>query len=356
MEKALIGMSGGVDSSVAAFLVQQQGYGCIGATMRLFSNDVLGQGQESTCCSLDDVEDARSVARRMGIPHYTFNFQDTFRETVMEKFVRSYESGLTPSPCIDCNRYLKFGAMLQRAQELGCWYVVTGHYAQIRQDPETGRYLLYKAADRAKDQTYFLYPLTQDMLSHTLFPLGEMEKPAIRDLAEQAGLVTARKRDSQDICFVPDGDYAAFIARCVGEESPEGDFLDEAGNVLGRHKGFLRYTRGQHKGLGLVTEQPLYVQRKDPDTKAIHLAPDAALYSREAAVRDCNWITVEDLTAPARVTAKIRHSRRDCPTTVEPLGEGRVRVRFDEPQRACAPGQSAVFYQGDAVLGGGFLE
>ena len=210
MEKALIGMSGGVDSSVAAFLTQQAGYDCIGATMRLFSNDVLGEDQQSTCCSLDDVEDAKSVARRMGMPHYTFNFQDTFRETVMDKFVRCYERGDTPSPCIDCNRYLKFGALLRRARELGCQYVVTGHYAQIHQDPESGRYLLYKAADRAKDQTYFLYCLTQDMLAHTLFPLGSLTKPEVRAIAAEHGFVTARKHDSQDICFVPDETTSPF--------------------------------------------------------------------------------------------------------------------------------------------------
>ena len=352
--KVLLAMSGGVDSSAAGKLLRDAGYDCVGCTMKLYENEDAGLSRSRTCCSLEDVEDARSAAFRLGIPYYVFNFTDAFREKVIGKFTASYCQGLTPNPCIDCNRYLKFGALFQRAELLGCRYVATGHYARI--DCRDGRYHLRKARDESKDQSYVLYMLSQDQLARTLFPLGEMEKPAIRDLAEQAGLVTARKRDSQDICFVPDGDYAAFIARCVGEPSPEGDFLDAEGRVLGRHKGFLRYTRGQHKGLGLVTEQPLYVQRKDPDTKAIYLGPDAALYSREATVRDCSWIAVEALTEPRRVTAKIRHSRQDCPATVEPLEGGRVRILFDEAQRACAPGQSAVFYEGDAVLGGGFLE
>ena len=252
MKKALIGMSGGVDSSVAAFLTQQAGFDCIGATMRLFGNDVLGEEQESTCCSLDDVEDARSVARRMGIPHYTFNFQDDFRRCVMEKFVASYEMGFTPSPCIDCNRFLKFGSLLRRARELGCSHVVTGHYAQIRVDPETGRFLLYQAKDPAKDQTYFLYPLTQEMLAHTLFPLGALTKAEVRAIAADHGFVTAKKRDSQDICFVPDGDYCAFMERFTGKRYAPGDYLDQQGQVVGRHQGAVRYTIGQRKGLGLA--------------------------------------------------------------------------------------------------------
>ena len=351
MARVFVGMSGGVDSSAAALLLQRQGHGVEGIHLRLLEELPLPPGSASPAA-----EDAQAVAEKLGVPLHLLDLSREFRESVAADFIEEYQAGRTPNPCVVCNRRIKFGAMLDAALSLGGEYLATGHYARIRCDGTSGRWLLLRGTDPARDQSYFLYRLTQFQLSHTLFPLGEMEKPAIRDLAEQAGLVTARKRDSQDICFVPDGDYAAFIARCVGEESPEGDFLDEAGNVLGRHKGFLRYTRGQHKGLGLVTERPLYVQRKDPVTKAIYLGPDEALYSREATVRDCSWIAVEDLTEPRRVTAKIRHSRRDCPATVEPLGEGRVRVRFDEPQRACAPGQSAVFYQGDAVLGGGFLE
>ena len=355
MEKALIGMSGGVDSSVAAFLVQQQGYGCIGATMRLFGNDVLGEDQESTCCSLDDVEDARSVARRMGIPHYTFNFQDTFRETVMEKFVRSYESGLTPSPCIDCNRYLKFGAMLQRAQELGCRYVVTGHYAQIRQDPQTHRYLLYKAADRAKDQTYFLYPLTQEMLSHTLFPLGGLTKAQVREIAEAHGFVTARKHDSQDICFVPEGDYTAFLQRYTGKTYPQGDYLNQAGQVVGRHQGAVRYTIGQRKGLNLALGEPVYVCRKDMAANTVTVGPNSALFSGGLRAQDWNWFPFPELTEPMDVTVKIRHSQVEQPARVFPEAEGRARVEFEAPMRAVTPGQAVVLYRGDLVLGGGTI-
>ena len=352
-------MSGGVDSSVCALLLQEAGFDVRGATMVLRGGEVLGaagEGEGSTCGSSRDVEDARAVCRRLGILHDAFELRDRFDAAVVRPFCDAYLAGRTPNPCIDCNRFLKFEALQKRRREMGLDYVATGHYARRRWDEATGRWQLLRASDPVKDQSYVLYHLTQDTLSHMLFPLGELTKDEVRELARAHGFVTAEKPESQDICFVPDGDYAAFIARCVGEPSPEGDFLDAEGRVLGRHKGFLRYTRGQHKGLGLVTEQPLYVQRKDPATKAIYLGPDAALYSREATVRDCSWIAVEALTEPRRVTAKIRHSRQDCPATVEPLGGGRVRILFDEAQRACAPGQSAVFYEGDAVLGGGFLE
>ncbi len=355
MEKALIGMSGGVDSSVAAFLTQQAGYDCVGATMRLFSNDVLGEDQQSTCCSLDDVEDAKSVARRMGMPHYTFNFQDTFRETVMDKFVRCYERGDTPSPCIDCNRYLKFGALLRRARELGCRYVVTGHYAQIHQDPESGRYLLYKAADRAKDQTYFLYCLTQDMLAHTLFPLGSLTKPEVRAIAAEHGFVTARKHDSQDICFVPGGDYIAFLERYTCKHYAPGDFLDEAGHVVGQHRGAVRYTIGQRKGLGLAMGEPVYVCRKDMQANTVTVGPNSALFSRGLRANDWNWFPFPELTAPADVTVKIRHSQFEQPARVIPEADGFARVEFTEPMRAVTPGQAVVLYQGDMVLGGGTI-
>ena len=351
MARVFVGMSGGVDSSAAALLLQRQGHIVEGIHLRLLEGLPLPPGAASPAA-----EDARAVAEKLGAPLHLLDLSPAFRESVVADFIAEYQAGRTPNPCIVCNRRIKFGAMLDAALSLGGGYLATGHYARVRYDAPSGRWLLLRGTDPARDQSYFLYRLTQFQLAHTLFPLGALTKPEIRDMAEAAGLVTARKRDSQDICFVPDGDYAAFIARCVGEESPTGDFLDPQGSVLGRHKGFLRYTRGQHKGLGLPTEQPLYVERKDPLTKAIHLAPDAALYSREATARDCNWIALPDLTAPLRAAARIRHSRRECPAAVEPLGDGRVRVRFDEPQRACAPGQSVVFYDGETVLGGGFLE
>ena len=355
MEKALIGMSGGVDSSVAAFLTQKAGYDCIGATGRFFSNDILGQEQESTCCSLDDAEDARAVARRLGIPHYVFNFQDAFRREVLEKFVDCYESGGTPSPCIDCNRYLKFGAMLQRARELGCSYVVTGHYARIIRDPETGRYLLYKALDKAKDQSYFLYPLTQDMLAHALFPLGRLTKPEVRALAEENGFVTARKHDSQDICFVPDGDYMAFMERFTGKQYPCGDFLNLDGQVVGRHCGAVRYTIGQRKGLGLAMGQPVYVCAKDMAANTVTVGPNEALFADGLRANDWNWFPFPELSAPMEVTAKIRNSRSEYPATVIPEEDGFAKVLFREPARAVSPGQAVVVYQGDMVIGGGTI-
>ena len=356
MEKALIGMSGGVDSSVAAFLTQQAGYACIGATMRLFSNDVLGEDQQSTCCSLDDVEDAKSVARRMGMPHYTFNFQDAFRETVMDKFVRCYERGDTPSPCIDCNRYLKFGTLLHRAQELGCQYVVTGHYARIRRDPDTGRCLLYKAADKAKDQTYFLYCLTQEMLCHTLFPLGELTKPQVRAIAEEHGFVTARKHDSQDICFVPDGDYAEFIRMRTGKTYPHGAFLDTDGNVIGEHSGIIRYTIGQRKGLGVGFGERMYVCSKDMQNNTVTLSREDGLYSSRLTAGDFNWILWENAPSePVEVSARTRYNGREAEATFWADPDGTVHVEFRKPQRAVTAGQAVVLYLGDIVVGGGTI-
>lgn len=355
MKKAMIGMSGGVDSSVAAFLTRQAGFQCIGATMRLFSNDALGEDQQSTCCSLDDVEDARSVCRRMGIPHYAFNFQDDFRSCVMEKFVRCYEAGQTPSPCIDCNRYLKFGTMLRRAQELGCDYVVTGHYARIRRDAQTGRYLLYKAADIQKDQTYFLYPLTQQMLAHTLFPLGELTKPQVREIARLQGFVTARKHDSQDICFVPDGDYPAFMERYTGKTYPQGNYLDQSGAIVGRHQGAVRYTIGQRKGLNLALGEPVYVCGKDMAANTVTVGPNSALFSSALRAGDWNWFPFDSLRSPQSCTAKIRHSQTETPARVYPEEKGVARVEFESPLRAVTPGQAVVLYQGDLVLGGGTI-
>ena len=355
MEKALIGMSGGVDSSVAALLTKKAGYACIGATGRFFSNDILGRDQESSCCSLDDAEDARAVARRLGIPHYVFNFQDAFRTQVLEKFVHCYESGGTPSPCIDCNRYLKFGVMLQRAQELGCSYVVTGHYARIRRDPETGLYLLYKAADKAKDQSYFLYPLTQNMLEHTLFPLGELTKPEVRALAEENGFVTARKHDSQDICFVPYGDYVAFMERFTGKTYPAGNYLDAQGHIVGQHCGAVRYTIGQRKGLGIALGEPVYVCAKDMTANTVTVGPNEALFAKGLRANDWNWFPFPSLTAPMEVSAKIRNSRTEYPATVIPEDDGFARVLFRESARAVSPGQAVVLYQDDLVIGGGTI-
>ena len=351
MKKALIGMSGGVDSSVAAYLMLRQGYDCTGVTMRLYDNPT----EESTCCSLDDVEDARAVATRLGIRHYTFNFKDDFDRQVVQKFVSSYQQGLTPNPCIDCNRYLKFDRLLRRAQELGFDYVVSGHYAQIRQENTTGRTLLYRAVDTAKDQTYFLACLNQEQLSHIQFHLGELTKAQVREIAEQQGFVTARKRDSQDICFVPDGDYSAFLSRYTGKTYPQGDFLDLQGNVVGRHRGAVCYTRGQRKGLGLALGEPVYVCAKDMQANTVTVGPNEALFSKALRAADWNWIPFETLTAPMAVTAKIRHSQLDLQATVYPEADGFARVEFDAPQRAITPGQAVVLYQGNLVIGSGTI-
>ena len=354
-KSALVGMSGGVDSSVAALLMLQAGYRCIGATMRLYDNEMLGREKTRTCCSLDDVEDARSVARRMGIPHYVFNFKDDFEEQVIRKFVNCYECGLTPNPCIDCNRHLKFDRLLRRALELGYDYVVSGHYAQVRQDEASGRYLLYKAADHTKDQTYFLACLNQQQLSHIQFPLGGLTKAEVRKIAEENGFVNARKRDSQDICFVPEGDYVAFLERYTGKHYPAGDYLDLDGNVVGRHRGAVCYTRGQRKGLGLAVGAPVYVCGKDMEKNTVTVGPNEALYSGTLRANDWNWYPFPALTEPMRVTAKTRHSQTEQAATVYPEENGFARVEFDAPQRAVTPGQAVVLYDGDMVVGGGTI-
>lgn len=348
--KALVGMSGGVDSSVAALLMLRNGFECIGATMRLWSG-----ADESTCCSLEDVEDARAVAIRLGIRHYAFNFKDDFDRQVVQKFVSSYEQGLTPNPCIDCNRYLKFDRLLRRAKELGCGWVVSGHYAQLRQDPESGRYLLYKAADKAKDQTYFLACLNQEQLESIQFPLGGLTKQQVREIAEENGFVNARKRDSQDICFVPDGDYGAFLQRYTGKTYPQGDFLDLQGQVVGQHRGAACYTRGQRKGLGLAMGAPVYVCAKDMVRNTVTVGPNEALFSLALRANDWCWYPFEQLTEPLRVTAKTRHSQFEQAATVYPEEDGFARVEFDVPQRAVTPGQAVVLYDGDMVVGGGTI-
>ena len=351
MERVIIGMSGGVDSSVAAYLMKKAGFACIGATMRLYDSST----EESTCCSLDDVEDARAVAARLGIRHYVFNFKDDFNRQVIQKFVTSYEQGLTPNPCIDCNRYLKFDRLLRRAMELGCNWVASGHYAQIRQEKATGRYLLYKAADRAKDQTYFLACLNQEQLAHIQFPLGTLTKTQVREIAQENGFVNARKRDSQDICFVPDGDYGAFLQRYTGKTYPEGDFLNLQGQVIGHHRGAACYTLGQRKGLGLAMGAPVYVCAKDMQRNTVTVGPGEALFSPALRAGDWNWYPFPTLTAPIRVTVKTRHSQLEQAATVYPEENGFARVEFDVPQRAITPGQAVVLYDGDMVVGGGTI-
>lgn len=352
-KKALIAMSGGVDSSVAAYLMLKRGYDCTGVTLKLFDNDE--SAAEKTCCSLDDTEDARSVCLKLGIPHYVYNFKDIFDEKVVGRFIAAYETGATPNPCIDCNRFIKFGKLFQRAEELGFDCVVTGHYASVEYNENENRYLLKKAPDINKDQSYVLYSLTQRQLAKTVFPLGEMTKEQVRALAEEMGFINARKHDSQDICFVPDGDYARFIEEYTGKSYPGGDFVDESGKVLGRHKGIIRYTVGQRKGLGLALPQPMYVKEKNLEENKVVLCPNSELFSRELLAGELNLIAFDKIEQPLRVSARVRYNQKEQPATVYQLDGSTIRVVFDEPQRAISKGQAVVLYDGDYVLGGGTI-
>lgn len=352
-KKAVIAMSGGVDSSVAAYLMKEEGYECIGATMKLYNNEDIGVSKQKTCCSLNDIDDARSVAGNLNIPYYVFNFTDNFEEEVIDRFVNTYIEGGTPNPCIDCNRYIKFEKMLQRMYELDYDFVVTGHYARIEFNESTGRYLLKKGMDETKDQSYVLYNMTQEQLSHTKFPLGSYRKSEIREIAEQQGFINAAKHDSQDICFVPDGDYAKFIEGYCGKTFPEGDFVKEDGTVLGKHKGIIRYTIGQRKGLGLSLPEPLYVCAKDVETNRVILGKNERLFQTTLEAADMNWISIPEITEPIRCKAKIRYKQKEADAVVEKLTEEKVKITFDEPQRGITRGQAVVLYDGDIVIGGG---
>lgn len=347
-KKALIALSGGVDSSVAAYLSLNNGYHCIGATAQMCDRALLGDA-----FSDQNISDAQAVAQRLGMDFHTFYAVDAFKESVVEDFVSCYEQGLTPNPCIRCNQRIKFSYLLDKAFSLGCDYIVTGHYAQIRQ--EAGRYLLYKAVDESKDQSYFLACLTQQQLAHTLFPLGGFTKAEIREIAQQQGFVTAKKRDSQDICFIPDGDYMSFLRRYTQKEYPAGDFLDLQGNVVGKHHGAVRYTLGQRKGLGLAMGEPVYVCRKDMAANTVTIGPEEALYTATLLAKDWNWFPFPALTEPIRVEAKARYRHIPQPATVYPEEDGLARVVFDAPQRAITPGQAVVLYRGNMVVGSGTI-
>ncbi len=354
-KKALIAMSGGVDSSVAAYLIKEQGFDATGITLKLFDNEDIGEKKEKTCCSLDDIDDARSVCYKLGIPYYVYNFKDSFRENVISRFISAYENGTTPNPCIDCNRYIKFEKLMQRADELEFDYVVTGHYAVIEYDENSKRFLLKKSADISKDQSYVLYSLTQKQLSRTLFPLGNMKKEQTRKIAENLGLINAAKRDSQDICFVPDGDYAKFIEQYTGKIYPHGNFVDENGRVLGEHKGIIRYTVGQRKGLGLALPHPMYVKKKDLEKNEVILCDNESLFSKELYASDINLISCEKIDKPMKIKARVRYNQSEQPATVEQLDENTLHIVFDEPQRAISYGQAVVLYDGEYVVGGGTI-
>ncbi|MDR1588302.1 MAG: tRNA 2-thiouridine(34) synthase MnmA, partial [Treponema sp.] len=347
-QRAIIAMSGGVDSSVAAALMLERGFDCIGVTLKLYKG-------ESRCCSLSDVNDAKAVAYRLGMPHYVLNFIEEFDKEVIRRFIETYENGATPNPCIDCNRYIKFNSLLLRARQLDFDYIVTGHYARIGRDGASGRFLLKKSLDAKKDQSYVLYCLTQEQLGRTLLPLGDLSKPRVRKLAEEKNFINAEKKESQDICFVPDGDYGGFIEAYTGKRCPEGDIIDTRGKVIGRHRGIIRYTIGQRRGLGVAANHPIYVAAKTPAGNTVTLGPESCLYSSSLVARGINLIACADIKQPLRVKVKTRYLQREEPATALQTGDDELRLEFDRPQRAVTPGQAAVMYDGDIVVGGGTI-
>ena len=351
MSKVMIAMSGGVDSAVSAYLLKAAGYQVVGATMKLY----CPSKENMTDHIADEMADARAVARLVGIEHTVLDYGKNFRLMVIDPFVAEYEAGKTPNPCVVCNETLKFGRMLEASRAFGMDYLATGHYARIERDA-CGRYLLRRAADPAKDQSYVLYHLTQSQLSKVLFPLGEYSKAQVREIAHSLGFQNAHKSDSQDICFIPDGDYASFIKQYTGRHYPEGDFVSEDGAILGRHRGIIHYTIGQRKGLGIALGRPVFVCRKDTALNTVTLSDNESLFSKTLIAKKINWIPFDQLQGPLRVQAKIRYNMQAQPAVVEQVDDDSVRVTFDQPQRAVTPGQSAVFYDGEYVIGGGIIE
>lgn len=348
MDKVLIAMSGGVDSSVAAYLVKESGCECAGSTMLLCDGTLLNQTENAS----DGAADAENIARRLDIPFYPLDCVSEFRENVVAPFIRCYEQGGTPNPCIECNRYLKFGVFLKQAIAMGYDSIATGHYARIARN-NAGRYLLLRPADRTKDQTYFLSWLTQEQLAHTRFPLGDHSKEQVRQIAQEQGFINAHKRDSQDICFIPDGDYLAFMERYTGKHYQTGNFLDQSGNIVGQHNGAVGYTLGQRRGLGLAMGAPVYVCGKDMKNNTVTVGTNADLFRKILRANDWNWIAFNELDHPIRVCAKVRYRHIEQPATVYPEADGYARIEFDEPQRAITTGQAVVLYDGDIVIGGG---
>lgn len=354
--KVVVGMSGGVDSSVAAWLLKEQGYEVIGVTMQIWQDeDNQIQEENGGCCGLSAVEDARRVAWDLEIPYYVMNFKEEFKSNVINYFVDEYQKGRTPNPCIACNRYVKWESLLKRSMDIGAEFIATGHYAQIEK-LENGRFALKKSVTAAKDQTYALYNLTQFQLSHTLMPVGAYSKDQIRELAKGLHLEVAHKPDSQEICFIPDHDYAGFIEESTGRKAAEGNFVDLDGQVIGRHKGITHYTVGQRKGLGLSMGQPVFVVEIRPETNEVVIGKGNDVFSDTLRADKLNWMAIEGLEGrEMRLSAKIRYSHKGAMCTVKEVENGLVECRFDEPQRAITPGQAVVFYQGDYVVGGGTI-
>ena len=352
--KVVIGMSGGVDSSVAALILKEQGYDVTGVTMQIWQEESFEQSAENGgCCGLSAVEDARRVADMIGIPHYVINFRREFRQSVTDYFIREYSEGRTPNPCIACNRYIKWEALLRRAEEIGADCIATGHYGRIV-SLQNGRLSVAKSEAAGKDQSYVLYALTQEELAHTIFPLGELTKDEVRRLALEAGLPVATKKDSQDICFIPDGNYAAFIEEYTGQKSVPGFFTDKDGNILGQHKGIAHYTVGQRKGLGIAFGEPRFVLRIDPKENTVVLGTAKELMTSRVSVSAVNYMSCPGLEGERRVTGKLRYSQSEAECVIRPTENGLV-AEFDPPQRAATPGQAAVFYDGGCILCGGVI-
>jgi tRNA-uridine 2-sulfurtransferase len=355
--RIVVAMSGGVDSSVAAALLAREGHEVIGLSMQLYDQSGRAAGGEvrfGSCCTIDDLHDARRVAARIGIPHYIVNFERQFNETVVSNFLREYTAGRTPIPCVHCNGDLKFATLVERAEGMDAAFVATGHYARVGRDEATGQYWLRRGVDPGKDQSYFLFTLTQPQLARALFPLGGLEKPAVRALARELGLQVAEKPDSHEICFVPDGDHAAFVERHAGAPAA-GAIRDQTGQVVGRHEGVHHFTVGQRKGLGLSSGIRLYVVGIDAADNSVTVGPREALERPDLMASEVNWIAGSP-PGPLRIAAQVRHRHRAADGRLEPLGESRARVVFDEPQAAIAPGQAVVFYDGDEVIGGGWID